>query len=77
MSFPAFIFDHLGQNPQGVTSREIAEAVRAYKGWDAANRDFMTAVVHNVSAPMPKFRARGQVVSELRGHVGVCRLAGA
>ena len=71
---PRFIFDHLRQNPQGVTSREIAEAVCAHKGWDASNRDFMTAVVHKVSAQLPKFRARGQVVSELRGHIGVWRL---
>jgi hypothetical protein len=63
-------FDHLRQNPEGVTSRELAEAVCAHRGWDAANRDFMTAVVHKVSAQLPKLRAGGQVVSELRGKSG-------
>jgi hypothetical protein len=37
----------------------------------------MTAVAHKVSAQLPKFRARGQVVSELRGRIGVWRLADA
>jgi hypothetical protein len=71
---PRFIFDHLRQHPEGVTTRQIAEAVCADRKWDGGNRAFMDGLVHKIGGQMPKFRARGQVVSEPRGHIGVWRL---
>ena len=68
-----FIFDHLRQNPDGVTSREIAEALCAYKGWDASNRDFMTAVVHKASAQLPKF---GRAAREFQNCAGISGCGG-
>lgn len=73
---PRFIFHYLRQHPEGVTTRPVAEAICAQKGWDASNRAFLDGLVHKVGGQLPKFRARGQVVSEPHGHTAVWRLAG-
>src|SRR5688572_14101696 len=70
------IFDEMRAHPDGVTVRSLSETICAQKGWDAADRAFMAALMHKVGVTLNKLKRSERATSELAGNIGVWRLPG-